>query len=223
MSIIFDGQRIETPGLETVSHLDNPKVPRATDFNTRRKPIVALMFHTVSGLRGPLLPGGVPSQRAEAFAQYQAATARNVSWDYTVDRDGTVVVSNDPVKRYTWHAGPPVVNSQSIGVEAVQEKPSGAQYQATIDAEVALAELLCERFPTIPRRTPVNPDGTPFTGLLDDQLFHGVYGHRNVWRLNDAGKRETMKPFGDPNDHIFLALLAAGFEPVVIDARGRPT
>lgn len=219
MTIVLDDRPYATPGFESVSWLDDRMVPRATDFNTRTLPIVAQLLHTVHGDLGPLRPGAKPSARAERYAVYQAGTDREVSWDYTVDTDGTVVVSNDPVRRFTWHAGARDVNAQSLGVEAVQDD-DGAQYEAGIEAEVALVEFNCERL-HIPRRTPVTADGKPFRGLLDERLFRGVYGHRNLWKLKD-GRRVTMKGLGDPDDHVFLALLRRGFQGVIVDASGRP-
>lgn len=217
--IVLGGRQIATPGLETISWLEDRKIPRATDFNDRTKPIACVLLHTVHGKRGALKPGSKSSVRAEAYAKYQAATERDVSWDYTVDTDGTIIASNDPLTRYTWHAGPPVVNSQSIGIEAVQDD-DGAQYSDGIAAEVRFVELLCEKL-NLPRRTPVDANGAPFQGLLDDQVFRGVYGHRNIWKLKD-GHRVTMKGLGDPDDHVFHALLRAGFQGVLIDAHGRP-
>jgi hypothetical protein len=217
VSLVLDGRAIETPGLETVSFLDDSRVPHATDYNDRAKPIVAVLLHTVKGKSGPLLPGSKPSTRDLTYAAYQARTDREVSWDYTVDTDGSIAVSNDPVRRYTWHAGAGEVNRQSVGIEAVQYD-DGAQYEAEIAAEVALVELLCERL-HIPRRTPVTADGRPFGGLLDERLFQGVYGHRNLWKMKD-GRRVTMKPLGDPDDHVFRALLRAGFQGVPVDRRG---
>ncbi len=219
MSLVFGGRAVESPGLETVSSLDDPRVPRATDFNDRALPVAAILLHTVKGTEGPLLPGARPSTRDLVYAAYQARTEREVSWDYTVDTDGSVAVSNDPVLRYTWHAGAGEVNRRSVGVESVQYD-DGAQYEAQIAAEVALVELLCERL-HVARRTPVDARGQPFRGLLDERLFRGVYGHRNLWKLKD-GRRVTMRGPGDPGDHVFQALLRAGFEGVVVDARGRP-
>ena len=131
-----------------------------------------------------------------------------------------MVVSNDPVRRYTWQAGASEINSQTFGVESVQDD-DGAQYGAGIDAQVKLAELMCERL-HLPRRTPVTADGKPFAGLLDARVFNGLYGHRNIWKADAAGRRTTMRGTGDPGDHIFNALLAAGFQGVLIDAHGRP-
>ncbi len=219
MSLVLDGRKIETPGLETVSFLDDPKVPRATDHNPRELPIVGGLLHTVSGKRGPIRPGGKPSSRDFTYAVYQAHTERDVSWDATGDTDGSTTISNDPARRYTWHAGAPAVNRQTIGIEQVQDA-DGAQYEVQIRAEVQLIELYCTHL-FLPRRTPVDQDGKPYAGLLDERLFAGIYGHRNLWTLTKKGERTTMKPWGDPGDAIFNALLAAGFEAVPIDAHGR--
>lgn len=97
MSLIIDGQRVETPGLETISWLDDPKVPRVTD-GRRRVPQAtrAIVLHTVHGKLGGLSDKpSVPSTRAERYARYQASTSRDVSWHLTIDTDGTIVQSAD--------------------------------------------------------------------------------------------------------------------------------
>ena len=104
MSIVLDGKKIETPGLETISWLDDPKVPKTTDVSARTQWIRAIVLHTVHGKVGKLLPGVKSSTRAESYAKYQANTSRDVSWDYTIDTDGTIIVSNDPMKHFTWQA-----------------------------------------------------------------------------------------------------------------------
>ena len=57
MSIVINGKKIETPGLQTISWLDDPKVPKATDLNPREMWIRAIVLHTVHGKSGRLLPG----------------------------------------------------------------------------------------------------------------------------------------------------------------------
>jgi hypothetical protein len=228
MTLILDGKKHDTRALAgdlaftSISYVDDPRVPRATDFNVRDPRerdtvILGVLLHTVHGKRGALHPGSKSDDRDIAYAKYQANTARNVSWDFTVGRDGDVVQSNDPVTRYTWHAGARPVNRCTVGVEAVQDD-DGGQYEATMRAQVALAEFLCERL-HIPRVTPINPDGTPFAGLLAEPRFRGVYGHRNIPGRDAKGKPTAMKPFGDPGDHVFHALLRAGFLGAVVEVR----
>lgn len=212
MSFVFDGQRIETPGIESVCWLDDPKVPRATDGRVRGVRPMCIVLHTVHGRSGVLHEGSKPSTRAEVYAKYQARTSREVSWHATVDVDGTVVQSADFGAWTCWHAPP--TNPWSIGIEMVQDDDGGL-YRAGIDACVALCTLLCGRF-AIPRRVPVDAHGQPFRRVVPAwqsvaaggkaERFGGVLGHRNVTQTRGAG---------DPGDHIFNALLAAGYEGVV--------
>src|SRR4051794_21614737 len=127
MTIVLGSKQYEVPGVETRSYLDAPReIPRATDTNKRTTWIRSIVAHTVHGERGNLVAGGKPSKRAEWYAEYQASTGRNVSWDFTVDTDGTVVWSNDPLERVCWHAH--TVNNYSIGFEMVQET-DGTMYE----------------------------------------------------------------------------------------------
>lgn len=218
MSIVLNGEKIATPGLETVSWLDDPKVPRTTDVNPRTQWIRAVVMHTVHGKVGKLLPGlSKPCTRAETYAKYQANTSRDVSWDYTVDTDGTVVVSNDPMKFYTWQATS--VNPFTIGIEMVQED-NGDLYEGQMEVAVRFLDLLtrelADRGHPIQRQVPMTSDGKPVKGVLkriaDASLaknFSGVVGHRN---------QTTNRGPGDPGDFIFEALLKAGYKGFNLDA-----
>lgn len=212
--LIIAGERVPT-AFESVCWLDDPKVPRATDGRARAADTVkAIVLHTVHGARGALKSGGKPSKRAEAYARYQAATARDVSWHFTIDTDGTVVQSADPATWLCWHAG--AVNAWTIGIELVQEQ-DGTLYEATMVACTALVELLCAAF-QIPRRVPVDARGKPAKGVLAALTgargsWGGVFGHRNQTRNRGPG---------DPGDPPFEALLRAGFEGVRLDAAPPP-
>lgn len=219
MSLILNGQKIATPGLETISWLDDPKVPQATDGNPRSLWIRAIVLHTVSGILGPLKPGMKPSNRAETYAQYQAKTTRDVSWDYTMDTDGTIIVSNDPIQRYTWHAG--AVNPWTIGIEMVQDS-DGSLYEGQMEVTVKFLDKLTKELADLPvphpiqRQVPMTADGKPVRGVIhriqDQSLARnvvGVYGHRN--QTKDRGP-------GDPGDHIFNYLMQAGYKGFNLDA-----
>ena len=207
MTLIIDGQRVETPGLETISWLDDAKVPRVKD-GRRRVPqsARAIVLHTVHGKLGPLsdVPS-VPSVRAERYARYQAGTAREVSWHLTVDTDGTIVQSADVAAWTCWHAT--AVNGWTVGIELVQES-DGTVYRAQLAAVVALCDLLCARL-GIERRVPAR-GGVPIVGVVPrltgtDGPWSGVFGHRNQTRNRGPG---------DPGSAVFLALLAAGYAGV---------
>lgn len=217
MSIVLNGQKIATPGLETVSWLDDPKVPRTTDTNPRTKWIRAIVLHTVHGKSGRLLPGNKPSTRAESYAKYQANTSRDVSWDYTIDTDGTIVVSNDPIKHFCWHATD--VNPFTIGIEFVQDD-NGDLYRDQMEVGVKFLDVLTRELAKanhpIPRQIPMTAGGKPVSGtiarIVDDkkaQSVTGIYGHRN---------QTGNKPKGDPGDFIFEALLQAGYKGFNLDA-----
>lgn len=219
MSIVLGGQKIETPGLETVSWVDDPKVPKATDTNRRTMWIRAIVMHTVHGKVGNVRPGNAPpSTRAEVYAKYQANTSRDVSWDYTIDSDGTIVASNDPMVSYTWHATS--VNPWTIGIEMVQES-NGDIWEGQIMAVVKFLDFLthelAKRGHPIQRQVPMTADGKPVRGVIprienasDAKSVVGIYGHRN---------QTTSRGPGDPGDHIFDALLRAGYKGMNIDAR----
>lgn len=208
MSLILDGRRIETAGLETICWLDDPAVPRATDGCGRRASAVqAIVLHTVTGRphQPPVLPGSLPSTKAEALARYQARSTRDVSWHLTVDTDGTVVQSADPATWTCWHAGG--VNPWTVGIELCQG-PGGALYEVQLGAMVALVTLLCDEL-RIARRVPVRAaTGLPHGGVIprlegSAAPWQGCFGHRN---------QTHSRGHGDPGDAPFAALLAAGFE-----------
>jgi len=207
VALIIDGQRLETPGLETISWLDDPAVPRVRD-GRRRVPqsARAIVLHTVHGRLGPLSDApSVPSVRAERYARYQAETARDVSWHLTVDVDGTVVQSADVAAWTCWHAT--AVNGWTIGIELVQER-DGTVYRPQLAAVVAVCDLLCARL-GIERRVPARA-GVPIVGVVPrltgtDGPWSGVFGHRNQTRQRGPG---------DPGSFVFLALLAAGYAGV---------
>lgn len=211
MTIIIAGELVST-AFESVSWIDNPReVPKATDGRARAKDAAkAIVLHTVHGKRGALKTGGKPSKRAESYARYQAATARDVSWHFTIDTDGTVVQSADPALWLCWHAG--AVNGWTIGIELVQDA-DGTLYDATLASVVALCELLCASL-AIPRRLPVNASGKSAQGVIAALTgargpWGGVFGHRN--QTHNRGP-------GDPGDQPFEALLRAGFEGARLDA-----
>jgi hypothetical protein len=207
VTLVIDGQRIETPGLETISWLDDHRVPRVTD-GRRRVPQAtrAIVLHTVHGKLGGLsdVPS-VPSDRAERYARYQASTQREVSWHLTVDTDGTVVQSADVASWTCWHATS--VNGWTVGIELVQEA-DGTLYRPQLAAVVALCDLLCTHL-RIDRRVPARA-GVPIVGVVPrltghDGPWSGIFGHRN---------QTTNRGPGDPGSHVFLALLAAGYAGV---------
>ena len=205
--IVIDGRRVPVPGAEVVTWLDDDAVPRVKDGHTRAASAVkAIVLHTVHGKVGPLADrASAPSTRAERYARYQASTSRDVSWHFTVDTDGTIVQSCDAATWMAWHAT--AVNPWTIGIEMVQES-DGTVYRPQLAVVVALCDVLCASL-GIERRVPAI-NGAPIVGVVERLTgrhgsWSGVFGHRH---------QTTNRGPGDPGDHIFRALLAAGYAGV---------
>lgn len=139
MSIVIGGKRIDTP-FESVCWLDDAKVaPRVTDYGARLRRPRIICLHTVHGKLGPVRPGFKASDRAAVYARYQTRTSRAVSWDATLDTDGTLIWQNDPLERFCWHAT--AINPVSIGIECIQDD-DGALYDGQLQTLVRVADLL---------------------------------------------------------------------------------
>lgn len=218
--LVIYGKRVPVPGVEVVTWLDDPKrAPRVTDGRRRTVRPLAVVLHTSRGVRGAVRPGSLPSTRAETLALYQARTEREVSWCATVDTDGTTLQQCDAGSWTAWHAG--AVNEWTIGIELVQQPTTGDLWQVQVDAAVAVVRTLCEAL-QIPKRVPVGVDGKPVLAGLQalrskaaggrGERWAGVFGHVHCAPPTGAGARGP----GDPGPAIFDALLAAGFEGVVV-------
>jgi len=206
--IIVGGMLVPVPGGDVKTWLSGDRrVSRVTDGRRRVHPVTGIVLHTVHGRLGPLIPGACgASERAEVYAHYQATAERDVSWHFTVDVDGTVVQSADPATWTAWHAGH--VNDRTVGIELVQDGDGVANAVCgnQLGALVGLLDVLCPAL-DVPRVTPVR-DGAPFRGLFVDDVWRGVYGHRNVWTTKD-GRKVAVRGAGDPGDYPFDALLEA--------------
>ena len=217
--IVLGGKRVAVPGVSDTKNPLDHAVPWMTDGHERTRRIEAIVVHTTKGRRGDLLTTEPPaSERAERYARYQAGTKRDVSWDFSVDLDGTVVQHNDPtgacggraVPWVSWHAGH--ANEWSIGGEIVQTE-GRALYLAQLRVAVALVGFLCDE-DGVPRRIPVDATGRSWSGPIDEcvstkrggrqRAVEGVLGHCNVTTPDSRGP-------GDPGDHVRAALLASGF------------
>lgn len=219
--ILLGGIACDVPGAhDTKNPSTHPALPWMTDGGERKSPPVAIVLHTTSGTRGEELhTESPPSERAERYAKYQAGTARDVSWDFTVDLDGTIVQHNDPsgpcggrkVPWYSWHAGS--ANGWTLGIETVQGA-HGVVYEAQLRVVAALVSFLCDHY-GIPKRVPCDSDGRPWSAPIFEVVstkregrqkrWPGVLGHCNVTTPDSRG------PW-DPGDHVRGALLDACFE-----------
>ena len=234
MSIVFDGNQYEIPGVRTVSFLDT--VERKIGTKTRVQPafgpaihgklrtewIRGIVVHTNRGMEaGQIVPGGKDMGRDIALARYQASSTRVAGWDYTVDTDGSIAVSGDPFDMYTYHAG--TVNSYTVGIEMVQDtnKPWNL-YQDGIDSTVLLLDYLTARLGI--QRQIMCWDSTSnkfVTGVIPGRL-QGPYDRKSKRNKPPTGgdvvgiyghrNITTNKGSGDPGNAIFDALRAAGYE-----------
>jgi len=117
MTITINNRDYTIPQLNTKSWKDGISwLKYITDKSPRIKPVRSIIVHTHEGLKSALIQGvGAPSSTAQALARYQVNTDREVSWDYTVDSDGSVLAQNDPAIDYSWQAGS--INPVSLGIQ----------------------------------------------------------------------------------------------------------
>jgi len=212
MSLIIAGKKVDVPGLKVLSWQDGIQwIKEVTDFYPRKKAVRLIICHTAKGIKGSLLPGaGTESSTAKALVRYQTNTDRDVSWDYTIDFDGTIYCQNDPVKKATWQAGS--VNGVSLGFELVQ-KDNGDVYEVQIEKAVLLIDTLTALL-GIQRQIAWDRTGNkPKVGVCSRLKTGGtdvvgIAGHRN--------QSKNRGP-GDPGDYIYLALQKAGYECFDLD------
>lgn len=207
MTIVIGKQPEQIPGIDTVSWVDgNSKVKYVTDKNKRERKVRGVVMHTHEGVLGTLLDGlGPNTTMDERLASYQTSTDRYVSWDYTLDKNGDLTCQNDPLEDYTWHGNG--TNPVTVGVEMIQNTPSGDLYRDQILKMVTVLDYLTARL-GIQRQIPWNKkDNKPVLKQLSRLAlgtdFVGVYGHVNV---------TSNKGPGDPGPWIFNALRDAGYE-----------
>lgn len=212
MSLVFGDIAHEVEGLRSVSYLDNPALaPRITDFNPRERRVRAIILHTTSGScgRGRVKPGNFPGDdtRGAVLARYQVRTARRVSWDYTVDRDGVVFAQNDPLERSSWHAT--AWNPISVGIELVQDA-DGSLYEDQLAAMVALVDELTRRL-RIQRQIAWRGDAPILERLARADEKGSKRGSDLVGIYAHAHNTKDRGP-GDPGPAPFRALKLAGYE-----------
>lgn len=215
MSIVLNEQKLEIPGVKTVSWKDQEGVSlgvkEVTDRNPRNTWIRGIVCHTVHGKLGKLLPGfGPKTDKAIKYAKYQVNTDRDVSWDYTSDLNGDWVIQNDPFKFYTWQAG--AVNRFTCGFELVQ-LDNGDLYEGQIARAVEFIDFLTAKL-GIQRQIPWDvKNNKPFRGTVariagGGSDVVGVYCHYH---------QTTNRGFGDPGPWLQQALKDAGYETYAFD------
>ena len=222
MSIIIGGKQFEVEGLITKSWKDNiPWLKYITHKNKRERQVRSIVAHTHEGILSDLIQGmGPDSTIDEANARYQVNTTRSVSWDYTIDMNGEVLCQNDPLVDYSWQANN--INAVSLGFELIQgpnktDSKRRVLYSGQLDKTVLLIDFLTaslgiqrqipwnkkEDKPNLKQIKRLSSSGGNGTNIV------GIIGHVNVTSERGAG---------DPGQHIFYALKAAGYELFDMDA-----
>lgn len=204
MSIILNDKQIEIPNLKTISFKDKPKdVPfPQSHLNRRTTWLRGIIVHTIEGIKGNVLSGlGEPSDKPLKLAKYQATTNRPVSWDYTIDFDGTIYCHSDPFKWFSWQATQ--VNPFTLGIELVQHS-NGDLYDEQLNIAVTFIDFLTNKL-GIQRQIHIG------NKIINRTLSQnnsgkdtvGIFGHCNI--TNNRG-------IGDPGSYIFDKLKEAGYE-----------
>lgn len=208
--ILLCGNRVELPGVRSVSYLDDPSVcPQVTDHSPRTRRVRAIVLHTHSGTAtGTVKPGRlVDDDKLAVLARYQTRSDRQVSWDYTVGRDARVFAQNDPAEQYTWHATS--WNSISIGIEMIQDA-DGALYAEQIEAAVCLIDTLTRTFRI--QRQIAWRGGQPHLALIERANEKGAGQGRDMVGVFAHVHNTTSRGKGDPGPAIFKALSAASYD-----------
>jgi hypothetical protein len=235
MSLVVYGHRIEVPNsacfldppdvVRTATRGQGTKIPKLSEV-TRRDPasdwIRGHVTHTTSGtVRRLDSKSLIESVRDWAYARYNA-NVDHKSWTLTKDLDESTLQNSDPGTGASWHAAQ--VNRYTDGWELAQTQ-EGTLTQIQLDGYVRL----CDEWSYhcgIPRVIAWR-DGRPFAGMLTRALSaHGAgaslclfYGHRNIWSANkDTGRLYAQRGAGDPSDLPFLALKAAGYMCLDVEA-----
>lgn len=212
MAVVIGGRRVETP-FASVSWLDDPaRAPRTPHTSPRDRRVRSIVLHTIKGVLGPVRPGLKNSTRADAEARYQASPACRVSWDGTLNTDGTLLWQNDPVERFTWHATSQ--NPVSLGIELVQDD-DGAVYDGQLQVLVRVLDVLTREL-RIQRQIPWVGAGVPRGvrprldehGAKQGADWVGVCTHYQI--TTNRGPGDTVVPFE------YLA--RAGYERFDLDA-----
>jgi hypothetical protein len=210
MSIVLNGNKVEIPGIKTVSWVDpqaaSMGVREVSHKSKRNTWIRGIVCHTIHGKLGHLLPGLGPNTDIDTVnARFQVNTDKQVSWDYTCDLNGEWLVQNDPLKNYTWQATS--VNGYTCGFECVQ-LDNGDMYEGQIAKAVEFVDFLTAKL-GIQRQIPWDmvhdcpPRGTVADIIDGGEDVIGVYNHSH---------QTSNRGYGDCGPWLPIALKQAGYE-----------
>lgn len=206
--LLFDGRVVPVPGVDVISP-NETEWAHLSSGDGRARHGVPQMFilHTTKG-EWPqrIIDGAGPPGRCQRTAEMWLKDPTYSGAHGVTGSDGKAACLADIIRRCAYHAT--FSNDRAGGWEIYQE-PGGVIYRAAIDATVKICEVVAD-VAMIPRQVPRRPYlGHPLARMLKandgGRDVYGFLGHRD--NTEDRGK-------GDPGEAIFLALIAAGFEPL---------
>lgn len=206
--IVINARPRPVPGLVVQNYYDNGLLTLLLPEDGRARAttwVRALCLHTTKGIwPQTIVPGYGPHvDDAAKVNRYWSNSRKHAGAQFVVDRDGDAASLCDCFKVAAYHAGQ--VNEVTQGIEMYQEA-DGDLYAGELDSTVKLCDALTWLF-QIQRQVQRHYVG-PIARLeepKDGKTVVGCYGHRDV--TSNRGR-------GDPGDHIYSALLAAGYEAV---------
>lgn len=214
MGIVIDGRNEALPGMapdRVQSYVDDPRLTLALPNGGRPRRhgrVQAIVLHTTKGLaRQSVRDGlGTSSDAGRRVVKMWAGSGRKVGAHLMVDFDGVVSCLADLQRTATYHAGE--ANELTIGIEIMQgaANEGGHLYAGQLDVVVRLVDFLTRRF-GIQRQVPGAYRERPTARLKTAGDFYGIFGHRD---------QTSQRGRGCPGDHVFTALMSAGYESFVV-------
>ena len=226
--LIIDGRRVEVPGVEGASFLDDRTLgfTNRRDYGKRSTTWVRnICVHTRMGVWPQVHGPSIKDRHWDRLGVNRgSADDRIASWHISIDSDGSYVCHLDIVRDKAYHCGQ--VNEYSIGIEMYQTYPEGKVTDETMATCVKIINVLTRELGI--QRQYVKETGhikrfarsrKPSATSRSQQLaympgggngadFVGVFGHRNATR--NRGR-------GDPGDRIFVLLEGEGYEGFNVD------
>jgi len=220
--LVIEGRKVEVPGVEGTSFLDNPRVamsdkrdsaPRAIDW------VRNITIHSRLGIHPQKIDPNPRDRRwDELVGARVSGDSRTASWHVSVDADGSFACHLDVKAVKAYHAGQ--CNLYSVGIEMYQTS-DGTITLPTLETTVKIVDVLTrelgiqrqcvarderailKRFARRNRGRTRSQELAYAPGGRSGADFVGVFGHRNATRNRGPG---------DPGDAIWELFEKAGYE-----------
>lgn len=204
--LLIGGRAIPVAGLDIVNSNDAKWcVLRPDDYRMRKtKWVRGICVHSTGGRWPmPLDEGPGPGGECERYADIWQTDPTHSAAHLVVDSRGRVACLADLKYVCAYHATS--VNDVAVGIEMAQMR-DGRIHRATVEATAVLCKAICDHM-----EIPFQFCATPYSGGPLDRLTKGgadcvgIYGHRD---------QSDQRGRGDPGDAVYIALEAAGAEPL---------